>query len=44
MTTFQMREALKGVYKSKAWAIKVDKMPESQVYAVFMNLRKQNKV
>lgn len=42
--TIQQREMLKQVYDSKKWAAKVDKMSDSQVFAIFMRLRQQNKL
>lgn len=38
------RETLKGVYPSKKWAQRVDKMTDSQVVAVYMRLKLQGKV
>lgn len=38
------REALKGAYPGKSWQEKVAKMPEGQVVAVYLNLKKQGKV
>lgn len=40
----QKREALKGAYPGPAWQQKVAKMPESQVTAVYLNLKSQGKV
>jgi len=39
-----MREALKQAYKGPAWIKRVDKMPEDQVSAVYLNLKRQNKL
>lgn len=38
------REMLKKAYPSKAWAKKVEKMSESQVTAVYLRLKSQNKI
>lgn len=38
------REALKGAYPGEAWQKKVAKMPEGQVVAVYLSLKKQGKV
>jgi hypothetical protein len=38
------REQLKTVYNSKAWARKVDNMPEAQVIAIFKRLKAQGKL
>lgn len=38
------REQLKGMYKNKTWAKKVDNMPEAQVIAIFKRLKAQGKL
>jgi hypothetical protein len=38
------RQALLTVYPGDKWADKVKKMPEAQVIAVYMNLKRQNKL
>lgn len=38
------REALKKAYQSKQWADKVNKMSNSQVAAVYLRLKQQNKL
>jgi len=38
------REELKKAYPGKKWAEKVKKMSESQVAAVYLRLKQQNKV
>lgn len=43
-TTQQKREALKGAYPGSSWIQKVTKMSETQVVAVYLNLKKQGKV
>lgn len=43
-TMQQKREALKGAYPGEKWQSKVAKMPESQVTAVYLNLKAQGKV
>lgn len=43
-TTIKEREQLKQAYPSKRWAEKVDKMSDSQVIAVLMRLKLQNKI
>lgn len=44
MASNQDRETLKNAYPSRKWAQKVDKMSDSQVVAVLMRLRAQNKI
>lgn len=44
MASNQDRETLKKAYPSRKWAQKVDKMSDSQVVAVLMRLRAQNKI
>lgn len=44
MANIKERETLKGVYPSKKWAQRVDKMTDSQVVAVYMRLKLQGKV
>lgn len=44
MNNTQMREALKGAYSGPAWLKRVDKMPESQVTAVYLRLKSQGKI
>lgn len=44
MTVFQKREALKGVYSSQKWIDRVNKMPDAQVTAIYLNLKRQNKL
>lgn len=39
-----IREQLKGVYPGKTWAQKVDKMTETQVYAIYARLKRQGKI
>jgi hypothetical protein len=39
----QQREQLKGKYCSPKWAKRVDNMPDSQVTAILMRLRRQYK-
>jgi len=34
-----MRTAIRGKYKSDAWARKVATMPEDQVYAIYMRMK-----
>lgn len=38
------REALKKVYTGKEWQKKVNKMPASQVTAIYLRLKKQGKI
>jgi hypothetical protein len=39
------RELIKKAYPhSKTWAKKVDRMPEAQVFAVYINLKKAGKL
>jgi hypothetical protein len=40
----QKRQALFGAYPGEKWAEKVKQMSEAQVIAVYMNLKRQNKV
>lgn len=44
MTVTNIREAVKGAYKSTAWAQKVNRMNDAQVIAIFKRLQEQNKV
>ena len=39
----QMRERLKTFYPNYTWAVKVDKMTDTQVTAVFLRLIKEGK-
>lgn len=40
-----LREAVKSAYnKSKKWAIKVDKMTDAQVVAVYLRLHREGKI
>lgn len=39
-----MREALKKVYKGPVWIARVNKMPDAQVTAIYLNLKQQNKL
>lgn len=42
---YQMRELIKRAYSpSNTWPAKVDKMPESQVIAIFFKLKRQGKI
>lgn len=38
------KEAVKAAYPGPKWSEKVDKMSEGQIIAVFMRLKKQNKI
>jgi hypothetical protein len=42
--TTKKREELKGVYKSPNWAKKVDGMKDTQVVAIYLNLKAQKKL
>lgn len=44
MSANKERELLKKAYSGKAWAKKVDKMPDEQVIAVLRRLQAQNKI
>lgn len=44
MTIEMQREALKGVYHSRKWWLKVRKMTDAQVAAIFARLKQQAKV
>lgn len=45
MASISQREMIKQAYPhSPTWAPKVDKMPESQVAAIFFKLRRQGKL
>lgn len=39
-----IRELVKGAYPGKTWATKVDKMSDSQVFAVYARLKSQGKI
>lgn len=43
-THFPERNAVRKAYRGKRWAAKVDKMDDQQVYAIYIRLKKQNKV
>jgi hypothetical protein len=40
----QTREAVKAAYPSKKWSVKVDKMDDDQVAAIYLRLKAQGKV
>jgi hypothetical protein len=40
----QKREALKGAYSGEKWIVKVDKMSDEQIIAVYNRLKSQGKV
>jgi hypothetical protein len=44
LTTEQQREALKKAYTGPAWIKRVNKMPDDQVAAIYLNLKRQNKL
>jgi hypothetical protein len=44
MDVAHYREKLKNVYPNSTWRDKVKKMSEDQVVAIFLALRKQNKL
>jgi hypothetical protein len=45
MSGISQREAIKQAYPhSKTWLAKVDKMPESQVTAIYLRLKGQGKI
>lgn len=44
MSGISKRELIKKAYPGKAWSKKVDTMPESQVIAVYMQLKGRGKV
>lgn len=44
MNVMQQREALKGAYSGYKWIQKVKEMSDSQVTAVFLRLKSQNKI
>lgn len=43
-STKEMRESLKKVYDGPKWADKVKNMTEAQVFAIYVRLRRQNKI
>lgn len=43
-TQFPEREAVRKAYPTQKWAAKVDKMDDQQVFAIYIRLKKQNKV
>lgn len=43
-SVINIREAVKGAYKSSAWTIKVNKMSDAQVIAIFNRLQQQNRL
>jgi hypothetical protein len=38
------RELVKQAYPYKSWYIKVDKMTDAQIYALFLRLRREGKI
>lgn len=44
MTQIKEREALKAVYPNPRWAIKVEQMTDTEVVAVYLRLKSQNKL
>jgi hypothetical protein len=44
MSDLQQREAVKAAYSGPAWQLKVNKMSDAQVTAIYLNLKKQGKV
>ena len=44
MTTNNMRDWVKSAYPSPNWRAKVDKMPDSQILALYRSLIKQGKI
>lgn len=44
MASQKDRETLKKAYPSKTWAKKVDAMPESQVVATLLSLKRRGKL
>jgi hypothetical protein len=39
-----IRELVKGAYPGTAWAKKVDKMTDGQVFAIYARLKQQGKI
>jgi hypothetical protein len=44
MSGISKRELIKQAYPTKTWQAKVDKMPESQVTAIYLRLKGQGKI
>lgn len=44
MTDRYLRELVKQAYPTKSWGLKVDKMSDTQVYAIFTRLKRQGKI
>jgi hypothetical protein len=45
MSGISKRELIKQAYpRSKTWLMKVDRMPESQVTAIFFRLKREGKI
>lgn len=44
MSITKMREALKKVYSSDKWVQRVNHMSETQVEAIYLRLKQQNKL
>jgi hypothetical protein len=38
------REALKSLYKFKSWALRVDKMTDAQVIAIYLSAKRRGKL
>lgn len=41
---FRKRELVAGAYPTEAWKTKVKKMPDNQIVAIFIRLRRQGKI
>ena len=41
---FRKRELVKQAYPHKAWALKVDNMSDAKVVAIFLSLKRRNRI
>ena len=44
MNAQQMREAIKYVYPSQSWKLKVKEMTDQQVTAIYLRFKKEGKI
>lgn len=44
MTINAMREAIRKVYDSESWSIKVDRMYDDQITAIYLKFEKEGKL
>jgi hypothetical protein len=44
VTDAEKREAVKAAFAGRAWKLKVSKMSDAQITAVYLNLKSQSKI